>query len=125
MHTCTVRLVFPRDRRDEALWVLRSLVGPVRAQSGCARTRLMTDVQDDLVLTWVSRWRTRDDLERHLRSSHFRRILAVIDLAAEPPRVEFECETDMRGLDLIDEVLGGTDELRTPQSTDLDPNTPT
>jgi len=87
--------------------VLRTLVGPVRSHAGCTQTLLMSDVQNDAVITWVSRWRTRPDLDRHLRSSHFRRILAVMELAAEPPDIDFGCGTELRGLDLIEEVIGG------------------
>lgn len=105
-HICTVRLVLPEDRRDEGVAVLRSLIGPVRSQPGCSCTELMRDIRDDHVVTWVSRWRTHADLERHLRSGHFRRILAILDLAAEPPGVEFVIGSGVRGLDLVEEVLG-------------------
>jgi len=125
MHTCTVRLTLSDDRRDEALRVLRSLVGPVRSQPGCVQTQLMADVQSHHVVTWVSRWRTRPDLERHLRSTHFRRILAVMELAAENPYVEFEAGGELRGLDLVHEVIGGAADPRSPQPTELDPSIPT
>ena len=105
MPTCTVRLKMERDRVDDVVGILRRLKGPVRSQPGCTQALLMHDVGDDLVVTWVSRWRTRDDLNGHLRSPHFRRILAVLDLAARPPAVEFDCETHTRGLDLVAEVL--------------------
>ena len=77
MITCTLRMAFARAPRDQALQVLRSLKGPVRSQPGCAQTLLMHDVHDDSVITWVSRWHSRDALDRHLRSAHFRRLLAV------------------------------------------------
>lgn len=124
MITCTVRMRFDAGPRDQALPVLRSLVGPVRAQPGCVQTQLMSDVQNDHVVTWVSRWRTRSDLERHLRSTHFRRILAVMELAAEIPYVEFEAGGELRGLDLIHEVIGGAGDPRSTQPTQLDPSIP-
>jgi len=98
--------------RDEALQVLRSLKGPVRSQPGCTQTLLMNDVHNDAVVTWVSRWRTRPDLDRHIKSKHFRRILAVMELAAEPPEIEFEIGSGLRGIDLIDEVIGGDDAIQ-------------
>ena len=106
MYACTIRMILPRQRREDALRVLGSLVGPVRSQPGCTGTDLMTDARDDRSLVWMSRWRARPDLERHLRSGHFRRILAVLDLAAEAPQVSFECGDEVRGIDLIAEVLG-------------------
>ena len=125
MITCTLRMAFAHAPRDQALQVLRSLKGPVRSQPGCAQTLLMQDVHDDSVITWVSRWRSRDALDHHLRSTHFRRLMAVMELAAEAPHVAFEECSELRGLDLIHEVIGGAGDPRSPQSTDLDPNTPT
>ena len=122
MITCTLRMDFEPGLRDEALQVLRSLKGPVRSHSGCAKTLLMHDVQNDAVITWVSRWRSRADLDGHLCSDHFRRILAVMELAAEPPHIEFECGSELRGLDLIDEIIGGADAPRHTPATDLGDN---
>jgi quinol monooxygenase YgiN len=125
MITCTLRMAFAAELREEALQVLCTLVGPVRSQPGCTQTLLMNDVQNDTIVTWISRWRRRPDLDQHLRSDHFRRILAVMELAAEAPDVMFEDGSELRGLDLIDEVIGGADDPRTSRSTNLDPNTPT
>jgi len=105
--------------RDEALHVLRSLKGPVRSQPGCAQTLLMSDVCDNGVLTWVSRWGNREALDHHLRSRHFRRILAVLEIAASPPEIEFESGSETWGLDLISEVLGGKNR---PQENPQDNN---
>jgi quinol monooxygenase YgiN len=125
MTTCTLRLSFGADLREEAVQVLRTLVGPVRSQPGCSQTLLMCDVQDAAVITWVSRWRSRPDLDRHLRTTHFRRLLALMELAAETPDVVFEDGSELRGIDLIHEVIGGADDSRSPHVSDLESNTPT
>ena len=125
MITCTVRMAFVLGPREQALQVLRSLKGPVRSHPGCAQTLLMHDVDDDSVITWVSRWRNRDALDRHLRSAHFRRLMAVMELAAEHPEVLFESGGELRGLDLIHEVIGRAEDPRVPHVSDLDPNIPT
>jgi len=122
MITCTLRMAFAHAPRDQALQVLRSLKGPVRSQPGCAQTLLMRDVHDDSVITWVSRWRSRDALDHHLRSAHFRRLMAVIELASEAPDVLFEDGSELRGLDLIHEVIGRAEDPRVPHVFDLDPN---
>lgn len=88
--------------------VLRSLTGPVRSQPGCTQTLLMRDVQEDARITWVSRWRSRSDLDGHLRSRHFHRLATVMELASERPDILFERSSDFRGLDLVDEVLAGS-----------------
>ncbi len=97
---------FTPETHGEAASVLRSLVGPVRAESGCRATRLMTDSGGGHRLTWVEEWSGVEDFERHLRGVAFRKILAVIELAAEPPIVEIDDVASRRGFELVEEVLG-------------------
>jgi quinol monooxygenase YgiN len=96
---------FASETCDEAAAVLRSLVGPVRAEPGCGATRLLRSAGNDHGLTWVEEWRTVDDFERHLRAAVFRRILAVIELAAVPPVVEIDDVASRRGFELVEEIL--------------------
>jgi quinol monooxygenase YgiN len=92
----------------EAAAVLRSLLGPVRAEPGCSATRLQRDTEEGCGLTWVEEWRSVEDFERHLRAAAFRRILAVIDLAARRPVVEIDDVASRRGFELVEEILGLT-----------------
>jgi hypothetical protein len=49
MITSTVRMTIDAPAREEALRVRRSLVGPVRSHHGCLATRLMQDVEVEVV----------------------------------------------------------------------------
>jgi quinol monooxygenase YgiN len=100
-------MVFTEPARDEALKVLRALWGPVRSHPGCLATRLMRDDQDDRVLTWVEQWQSQEDHERHVRSDAFRRLLAVMDLAAEPPVLEVDQIERRQGFQVVEQLLGG------------------
>ena len=51
-----------------------------------------------------------DDFERHLRAAAFRRILAVIELAARRPVVEIDDVASRRGFELVEEILGRNQE---------------
>ncbi|MCG6922440.1 MAG: antibiotic biosynthesis monooxygenase [Acidobacteria bacterium] len=106
MITSTLRMVFTGPARDEALQVLRTLWGPVRSHPGCLATRLMRDDQDERVLTWVEHWQTREDHERHVRSDTFRRLLAVMDLAAEPPLLEVDEVERRQGFESVEQLRG-------------------
>jgi len=105
--TSTLRMVFVEPTRDDALQVLRALLGPVRSHRGCLATRLMRDIEDERVLTWVEHWRSREDHEHHVRSGAFRRLLAVMDLAAETPLVEVDDLSRRRGFEVVEQLLGG------------------
>jgi quinol monooxygenase YgiN len=91
---------------DEATQALRSLVGPVRSEPGCSATRLLRDLDDPCVVAYVEEWRTLDDLKQHMTSPSFRKILAVMDLAARAPTVEIDEIASRRGFDQVEEILG-------------------
>ena len=101
-----LRMEFTLQAWDEAIGVLRSLVGPVRAEPGCSATGLLRDADDSSALTWVEEWRSGEDFEGHLRAMTFRRILAVMELAAGAPVVEIDDVASRRGFDLVAEILG-------------------
>ena len=105
MLTFKLHMEFTPQTCDEAAGVLRSLVGPVRAEAGCSATRLMKDTEDCCGLTWVEEWRGVEDFERHLRAKAFRQILAVIELASLPPTVEIDDVASRRGFELVEEIL--------------------
>jgi quinol monooxygenase YgiN len=101
-----LHMEFSPETHDEAVSVLRSLVGPVRAESGCNATRFLHDAGSGCGLTWVEEWHSVEDFERHLRSPVFRRILAIIELAESPPVVEIDEVASRRGFELVEEILG-------------------
>lgn len=102
-----LRMGFAPHAVGEAVQTLRTLVGPVRAEPGCRATQLLKDVDDGFVVVFVAEWQSRVDLERHLRSEAFRKILAVMELAAGAPVVEVDEVSCRRGFDLVEDVLGG------------------
>lgn len=104
--TSTLRMTFADTRREDALRVLRSMLGPVRSHQGCLATRLMRDDQDERILTWVEHWHSREDHERHVRSDAFRRLLAVMDLAAEPPLLEVDEVERRQGFEIVEQLRG-------------------
>lgn len=100
-----LHMKFSPQASEEAAGVLRSLVGPVRSEPGCSATRLLRDMDDVATLTYVEEWKDREGFELHLRSSAFRKILAVIELASGAPSVEIDEVPTRRGFDLVEEIL--------------------
>ena len=102
-----LHMEFTPAKFEEAAAALRSLVGPVRAEPGCRATRLLRDVDGSCALTWVEEWQSVSDFERHLQASAFRRILAVMELAAAKPEFEVDDVSSRRGFELVEELLKG------------------
>jgi quinol monooxygenase YgiN len=104
----TVRLAISAEHRSEALRILRVFMGHATAQAGCAGFWLTEDLVRRQVLTISSQWVTRDDFKEHVCSAEYRLLLAVIDLSATPPEINFDELDHLGGLDLVAE-------LRAPQ----------
>lgn len=101
----TLRLAAPPDKRGEIVQTLRSLVGPTQAERGCASCRIQHDEEDDNVLTFVEEWETQEDLDRHMCSDEYRRLLVVMDMSAAPPEVTFRTVSDVAGLERIEAAM--------------------
>jgi quinol monooxygenase YgiN len=100
-----LRLVAPEDKRKEFLDVLLSLKGPTEASMQCRECWVCQDVKSDHTLTYLVQWDTMDDLESHLRSERFRRLLPYIEMSAEPPVFSVGTISDVRGAEFLADVL--------------------
>jgi quinol monooxygenase YgiN len=63
--------------------------------------RIFQEDNEPRSFRYEAQWKTQDDLMRHLRSEHYKRLLVLMDLGEEPPVVEFHTVTETKGLDLI------------------------
>jgi hypothetical protein len=50
-------------------------------------------------------WDTQDEIEEHLRSERFRRLLPYIEMSLEPPQVEFSTIDKIQGIEFLIGVL--------------------
>lgn len=102
------RIVAPEEKREEALQVLLCLKGPTEVSRGCRSCRILQDAEDKNTLVCLEEWDTQDDLEEHLRSERFRRLLPYIELSVEPPEVSFNAIKKVHGIELLVAVLGSS-----------------
>ena len=99
------RLVAPQGKRQEFLNVLLSLKGPTEALARCRACWILQDADNDHTITYLVHWDTLDDLEAHLRSERFRRLLPYIEMSVAPPVVSFANMEDVCGIEFLVKVL--------------------
>jgi quinol monooxygenase YgiN len=105
MIQASFRIVAPEDKRQEILDVLLCLKGPTEVAGGCRACRILQDAEDDHVLTYLVRWDTQKEIEDHLRSERFRRLLPYIEMSLEPPEVDFSTIDKIQGIEFLIGVL--------------------
>jgi quinol monooxygenase YgiN len=101
----TLRMVVRPEKRSNLLETMRGMIEPARVERGCLSYRLYEDVEDVNSFVLVEEWKTRKDLESHIRTDNHRRLLAIMDLLSERPELQFNTVSHTAGIELIEDVL--------------------
>jgi hypothetical protein len=64
-------------------------------------------------ILYAEQWKSEEAIHEHIRSSLFRRILAVIELSSRAPEVCMYFISHTKGMDLIQELRGVTEPVTT------------
>ena len=104
MITATLRIKVCKGKKDEVIRLLQSLIDQTRVQTGCLSCHLYQDVNDQNTVTWTEQWRSQDDLNHHLRSRQYKRILAALDMSDSEPEIRFDTVVETAGMQLIAEA---------------------
>ncbi|MBE0616430.1 MAG: antibiotic biosynthesis monooxygenase [Proteobacteria bacterium] len=87
LQTCSIAMLFEPARLPQALEILASTVGPIRAKRGCKSCRVELDAGGERALRYSEEWDSEEAFHRHLRSEEFWRVLVAMDLCSEEPEV--------------------------------------
>jgi quinol monooxygenase YgiN len=113
----TLTVFVPPGRWEEIVDVFWLLLGPLRVEPGCLTCALYREVGDGEGLLYVEEWETAEQLERHMRSSRYDLLLAVMEASARPPVLRYHSVSGTRGLEYLEAVrLGRGAAPRPPES---------
>ena len=96
-----LRMVVHPARTAEIIRTLRSLMLPLQAEPGFISCRLCQEAGDANTLCYAEEWHTPEDLDRQIRSSHYTRLLGLMEEAAAPPELRLYWVTDVKGLEYL------------------------
>jgi quinol monooxygenase YgiN len=99
-----VSLLAPRDQVAQIADALRGLSRRAQLDRGCDSSEVYASVEDQSRLSLRQEWVAEPDMARYVRSDDFSAVLALLDLAAATPAVEFQCAGGTRGLDYVAEI---------------------
>ncbi len=100
----SLRVVLAAAKREEACRIVRSLLGPTRAQPGCICCHFFQDVEDKNTLCYVEQWQTEEDLARHIQGDDYRKVFALMELSSQPPEMRFHTVSENFGMDYLTRV---------------------
>ena len=101
MIEATIKMTVPVEKRKEVLQTVKAILDPIRREHGCISCNCYVDVEDDSVLFFEEEWRTRDDLENHLRSDHFGVLSGAMRLLRVEPDIRFNTIASTAGLEAV------------------------
>jgi len=100
-----ITLAAQRGQAKGLTIAFRAVMSQALATRGCLGVHLCADLNNPDVLHYCERWPTELELRDRVRSRHFSHLIAVLEVAAAPPRIEIEFVSNTLGLEYIGDVL--------------------
>ena len=98
----SVRMKFMPGKFAEARDILLALVESTQFTPGCLGCDLYQGLRERYVLLFEQWWETKADLDRHLRSDHYQRVILAMEMATEHPLIRFSEISHSAGLETIE-----------------------
>lgn len=89
------------------LAALQSLERQAKLERGCVAVYLLVECYDPQNLCYTEMWDTEDNLCLMLCTEHFTRLAELMEMAAEPPVLDFRTITAIRGLEFAQQARHG------------------
>lgn len=102
MFLSVVKIYPPPGFEQTILDVLESMKGPVATLADCLGCSVTVEVGEDGAIFYREKWRTREALDRHLRSPLYGRVLEAMECSRMPPEVEFYEVIGVGGLEMVE-----------------------
>jgi quinol monooxygenase YgiN len=97
----TIKMTVPVEKRKEILQTVKAILGPIRRERGCISCNCRVDLENENVLSFEEEWKTREDLENHLRSDHFGVLNGAMRLLHVEPDIRFNTIASTAGPEAI------------------------
>jgi quinol monooxygenase YgiN len=98
----TIRMVIPASKHAEVLSVLRAMTEQNRIQPGCLSSYCYRDAEEANVIMIEEVWKSEEDLDRHLRSELYSRMLLIMEMAVVKPEIKFNTISESSGIEMIE-----------------------
>lgn len=105
MFRLSLNISSPPGKRSELLKSLKLLTGPVVVEPGCRMCLVYEDSRTRGDFLIVEEWQSREDISRHLKTAHFKKLLAVAEVSSSAPQIRCEELGTIKGVEFIQELM--------------------
>jgi quinol monooxygenase YgiN len=99
-----IQMVFAPDKIDDAMQILLSIVERIRAEIGCVSCSVYKDTEMESQIIFTQVWKSENDLQRHLRSDEYKKVLLVMEMASARPEIRFDNIVSTSGVETIEKA---------------------
>lgn len=71
------------DKIDDVLYIAKELVAATVKEEGCIKYEMYQDEKDKSILTMIEEWESKEDLDKHMASEHFQRLVPLMGKCME------------------------------------------
>lgn len=89
------------EKQLEVTQTLLSMIEPTGKEAGCMGYSVFCDIEDKSLLSLLEEWKTRKDLDNHIRSHRFGVLLGIKTLLCEPLKIEIHTVSQSEGMEAI------------------------
>jgi len=91
-------------KRTEVMQTLLSMIQSARKEKGCLSYDVFWDFDGKTVFNLIEEWKTREDLNRHIRSEKFSVLLGTKSLLAEPLEMKIHTVSRSEGMEVVNSL---------------------
>jgi quinol monooxygenase YgiN len=108
MVIAVLEMTMPRGNEAVTIGALRAFWDSTCARPGCVGGGVFQEAGGPETALYIEMWQEAAELEAHVRSRGYHRLLAIMETAAERPALRFNFVSETRGLAWVEHLRLGS-----------------
>ncbi len=94
------------EKRKEVIQTLLSMIEPTRQEKGCMDYHVFQNIEDENSVSIIGEWKTREDLDLHMKSDRFGILLGTKSLLKEKQGILIYTIVHLERMEAVNTVGG-------------------
>jgi len=92
------------EKRQAILEILRFVKENVQLKRGCLESGIYQACEEFTMILYLETWQSKEEMDRHIQSDLYLRLLNAMDLCREKPDTCFHEVSEAKGLELVERL---------------------